>query len=766
MYMYVCFHRHNPRWGRHAPTRLVSKRSMSDPDLMQSLEKEELERGIRMEGEGEGDEEGAREGWEVDIEHQFMHSRPIHNVASAYNIPGLLQQTEEPELTFLPEEDITGHVNHMHPDPNASHTEYLSEEDTHVHSTPVDKTRNLQTFLASLPPLPLPGCNTDDGIGENIPTSNSGSAYSSPMYTPPDEESIHMHMSQQREQQKKEEEDTAQLLVSAGVNPNDYSLIGTQISEMSVGKSTVASLPSPASSPPPPSLSSRQQQAPLALVNMPVSHSHRSNSLPHALCGYIIRGDGRKPNNVSPTSSRTSISSLARRSPAVPEEGGVKEGGDRGGEVLTEVEDKKWDELCDDSQVATMTPRTRQKFMRHRRTKSDTHDISGPIKTAQIFSVPERVKEIEEKGGLLATTTAQLLQAASVNQTDSQSCPLEPSEKRLSIASSMSSSSSVESVVPPFAETTTAGDKLSSSHVPTVADSLTRHTSLSPKPSSARSPAHLPVQTSVSLPTSVSPPDCGSAASSLPQGTISQDELVSSLQGVVKAKVQDFEGKKGAQQVQQLTQSGDKTMSQSQSETRNWDTVVKRASVSNIRRPSSEIIFHSPYIGVVEVSNPSGTESHGSTSSTREAEENSVYRVHQQSNIRGLDGNTTHQRNSCEIFKRDSSRDRIHSEAVYNAWAGILPTKDLQAVDLASVLELRQKFESKKGSPKQSNLRRSRSLRDTRLLSPPTRLGGSGRWKQHYSSNASLQLSGYQRVRSSASPPAHSHQKLLSSIKT
>ncbi|CAI8002776.1 hypothetical protein GBAR_LOCUS3485, partial [Geodia barretti] len=38
--------RHNPRWGKYAPTRLYSKRSVSDPDIMQSLEKEELERRV------------------------------------------------------------------------------------------------------------------------------------------------------------------------------------------------------------------------------------------------------------------------------------------------------------------------------------------------------------------------------------------------------------------------------------------------------------------------------------------------------------------------------------------------------------------------------------------------------------------------------------------------------------------------------------------------------------------------------------------------
>lgn len=429
--------------------------------------------------------------------------------------------------------------------------------------------------------------------------------------------------------------------------------------------------------------------------------------------------------------------------------------------------DKRCDEACNDSPTPdSMTPRTREKFMHHRRTKSDSHDISGPIKTAQIFSVPERVKEIEEKG--LQISTAQLLQ--SVNQTDSQSCP---PESRHSITSSTSRSSSEESLVPHFTDTATDGNKSSNSQVPpsSVADSLTRHISLSPKPSSARSTAsnHLPAQTSISLPTSVSPPDYECAGS---QPVISQDELVSSLQGVVKAKIQDIESKKTPQT------AGEKTELRNVSE-----AVVKRSLVSTVQRPLSEIIFHRPYVGMVEVNDPNDSESQGSTASGKETEGGVVCRVQRRntaSNIRGMEGGTPHsieRRNTtCEMFsssssssseRSDDSRKRIHSEAVFNAWAGILPIKDLRPDELASVLELKQKFESKKVSPKedgwpQPSLRRSRSLRDTRLLSQLTRLGGSGRWKK-FSSNASLQLSGdHQRTRSSISPPSHCSQQSLS----
>lgn len=762
--------RHNPRWGRHAPTRLYSKRSMSDPDLMQSLEKEELERGMgQREGDGDGDEEGVGERWKGHPEQQFMHSRPIHNVSSAYNIPNLIQQAEEPELTFLPEEGITkGHTSH--PDPSTS-----LNESTLTHSTPVDKTRNLQNFLASLPSLQLRVSNNDDGIGENIPTSNSGSAYSSPMYTPPDEESIHLLMSQHREQQDREADAPQQFEVN--LLPRDSVNLGQlfqQESASPVCKSTVSPSGSSKFSPPPTSSSNasrHQPQAPLsAVVNMPVTHSHRCNSLPHALCSYVVRGDaGKKPSNVSPTSSRLSISSLARRSPTVQEEesrggeeGSVQEDGSRAAlEEQQATAERKWKELCRERPLEPMSPHTSEKFVHHRRTKSDSHDVSGPIKTAQIFSVPERVKEIEEKG--LNVTPTQPLQSVGVNQTDLHSSPPASHDNRLSITSSISGSSSEESLTPPFADTPAAvdGDKPSSSHNASV----TRHMSLSPKPSFSGLPAQLPAQTSVSLPSSVSPPDCESG-SPPPQAVISQDELVSSLQGVVKAKIQDIEGKKGQQQ----QQSGDK--SAQVSEPRSLNSVVKRASPSTIQRPSSEIIFHNPYIGMVEVNNPTDSASHGS-SCTKEPEGHRVQQHSTASSTKGLKSNVFHRmdrRHTCEFLSstETDAGSRIHSEALINAWAGILPIKDLRAYDLASVLELKQKFEVKKNSPKEhrrfeSILRRSRSLRDTRLLSPPVHHSDSAQWQY-----SSLPLSrGGQSARSSASPPSHNSQhSLSSSIKT
>ena len=704
-------------------------------------------------------------------QHQFMHSRPIHNVASAYNIPDLYQHTEEQELLFLPEEEGTGKERHPLAEATASPSQFLSEKNSIVHSTPVDKTRNMQTFLASLPATSLQGGSNDDGIGENIPTSNSGSAYSSPMYTPPEEEHIHMHMANHNQQQQQE---AAEQLSESRENSATEELTETEQPQPSVslaGRPTgtgIPEKPSPPpttkSSPPPPSSSDVKQPLPLAaVVNLPVSRSHRSNSLPHMHGGF---GGVKKPNNVSPTSSRTSISSLARRSPAVLEEeeegaGGGGERGGQGGSLCDEgsgeqVTDEKEVELLNESSpMENMTPRTREKFMHHRRTKSDTHDISGPIKTAQIFSVPERVKEIEEMSLQVATT--QLLQAASMNQTDGHpSSPPAPSssENRQSIASSMSNSSSEESLLFPSSGTAGNEDKSTSPPASSVKNSLTRHISLSPKPSSARSLSHLPVQTSLSLPTSVSPPEYETGSPPPPPGGISQDDLVSSLQGVVKAKIQNIEGKQGQQQ-----QAGEKTapqqQQQQQPESQNLESVVKRSSVSAGRRPSSEIFFHNPYIGVVEVSNPSDSESQVSSSSTRETS--------------GEPARHSHRHSACpSMFSGTAatSRERVQNEAIYNAWAAILPASDLLHSDnLASVLDLKQRFESKRRSPQEyrkaewgpSSLRRSHSLRDTRLLSPP----GLG---QQYLSNTSLQPSQHQRSpkrapRHSISPPSRSPER-------
>ena len=817
--------RHNPRWGRHAPTRFFSKRSISDPDIMQSLEKEELERrGLQKRAEDREDGGLGEDEWEREDDRD-SHFRPIHYVASAYNIPHLILQqqaaVDEPELTFLAEEEVTGsgaQQNLLENSGSPRGAESLPERGLLVHSTPVDKSKNLQHFLAS---LPVVVGSTDDGIGENIPTSNSGSAYSSPIYTPPDEDSILMRMASQPRHQ---EEATGAVGSGSSRDAGEERERVAGDEEACRQKSGESQPPLPSSSSPrlspsqpgassPPTARDKQQQQlddRAIMINGPVSSSHRSYSLPYGLSSYVFRTEGttttpsvKKPTSSSPTNGRgVRVSGLVRQSPVSTtseEEGEGRKDHRRQGspstgtplkgdirEVQSEEElehsaEKKWQH--GDVALESLTPRTREKFFHHRRTKSDSHhDTSGPIKTTQISSVPERVKEIEEKG--LQVTSTQSLQSI-IHQADTQ---------LLYAASSDSRSSSEECLSTPFADTG-PGERGQTSTLQHVAstrpaiDSVPRHLSLSPKPSlsscvsTSSSSPHIPVQTSSSLPSGTTPL-LASTSPPPPPPQPTDVDLTSSLTGVVKAKVQNFEGKKGAQPQSEFHSTGS-------------DTVVKRTLVQSGQRPHSEIIFHTPYVGMVEVNDPSDSESQTSTSSsTRELDGGSCgggssgFQTHHRSAFSSLRGGQEGGSGSCgqrmgrrstagDIFSsseekqdsRGSSRtDKVQSGAVFNAWVGIIPREELQANDLASVLELKQKFERE--NPKDpgrrlqqlSSLRRSRSLRDTRLPSPPVRLGGSARWKK-FSSNASLQRSGerQRRVCASASPTSSGSQQSLSS---
>lgn len=425
-----------------------------------------------------------------------------------------------------------------------------------------------------------------------------------------------------------------------------------------------------------------------------------------------------------------------------------------------------------------MTPRTRERFMHHRRTKSDSdHNVSGPIKTAQISSVPERVKEIEEKGFQASTQ--------SLNQIDLH--PQPPSTAPPGSVSQSSSAECLAAATPEFSDSNPEKNKSSSpsatSSTKVVTESLTRRASLSPKPSSsAISPPHIPVSTSFSLPSSVSPSDLDIAASSN-----EEDILASSLHGVVKAKVQDFEGKKPPHPLPAAASS------QQESRPTPSDSVVKRSLAATGPRPQSEIIFHTPYVGMVEVNDPQSADS--SNNHARDSAEcsslteslNHHHHHHRSSSSCGRNGDggrpvMGRRKTSDDIFSsredtspdsRSTATNQIQTGAVFNAWIGMIPQKELQSNDLASVLERKQIFEgskSKKDDLKRggmiqqtSNLRRSRSLRDTRLTSPPVRLGGSGRWRKKYSSNASLEgfMDRHQRMCVSASPTASGSQQSL-----
>ena len=726
-------------------------RSMSDPDLLQSIEKETLEReDLEREKMEQIEELGQEleEKWGKDDQHRlhFEHTRPIHNVASVTNIPSLVDQqhVEEPELTFPPveeEEEEEEEENEESGQENQTEAiaspSYLHKETPLVHSTPVDKSRNIRNFLASLPPLPHGGSN-DDGIGENIPTSNSGSGYSTPIYTPPDEEQIHLHMSSQENAPDLQNKEVRQSPQSCATTEEVCDGEPEQQSSSPGGKlgsTRIPPKPAPPpmmtkSSPSPSSVTSSVcQQHPLLSAALSVSRSQRSNSLPHTLGGFASK-ESKKTSNISPTSSKTSLSSLARCSPAVleeevEEEDGraagsprgetasplVRGGGEKVRVLLEQPSETREMDSQSESHMELTSPLERERIMLHRRAKSDTHDISGPIKTAQISSVPERVKEIEERN--LQVPSAQQ-QVASTDQVDAHVDSASVNDKH---SSNISHSSSEESLPPLQGAASGEADKPTSPKHSSLQDTHTRHASLSPKPPSTRALLqHMPAQTSVSLPASVSPPEYDSGS----PHALSEEELASSLHGAVKAKIQDIEGKTSHKVVQRTQQ---------ESLQQRVEAVVRRTSVSTAKRPSSEIMFHNPYIGMVEVNSPSSSKNQVPVLGPKKAETPKTRRKGSICN---------------DLFTGRGRTDGVPNEALYNAWAAILPDEHLP-IDLSSVLELKQRFEVTE-SPRErrktpSNLRRSNSLRDTRLLSPPRRLGAPGQGKQ-YSSNASLLLLG------------------------
>ena len=453
-------------------------------------------------------------------------------------------------------------------------------------------------------------------------------------------------------------------------------------------------------------------------------HTYRSNSLPRTL-GCNMR-DG-KMITISPASSKSSLSSIARYSPALLEEEGNGEAdvgvkraeGSKKGEKVISTSRFLSDSIGEaDTQSDPLSEEDR--VFLHRRAKSDTCDTSGPIRTAQISSVPERVKEIEERNLHVAST-----QQKATPSPDSAAHVLTTSlhDKPSPLDSSVSQASSEESL--PLHNDAPGDPEKPPPDFSPVRDVPTRHASLSPRPSSSRAfLSSAPPQASQSLPASVSPPPENDSTTSPPVN--SQEQLTNSLHGGVKAKIKDIEGKKSPniQNVAQFDPS-------------KGETVVKRSTSTSLsKRPYSEIIYHNPYIGMVEVSNnpPFSSTAQGTEFKPQKVTAN-------KSPLSRRKGSLCSTMYPSGGGREQSGQDWVQSEALYKAWAGMLPKEKLP-VDVAGVLELKQRFElSKTNSPLErrasANLRRSSSLRDTRLLSPPRRLGGSSQGK-HYASNTTF----------------------------
>ena len=432
-----------------------------------------------------------------------------------------------------------------------------------ANSTPINKEENIRNYLASLPYSSEPRLHQleeDQGIGENmLCMSESGSDYSSPILTPPEEEQIHALYRLAKEVQENKEsvlnqptEDHSTVNSATEVSPPITSEVPSKPESSEAVKFKV----------PHPPLSSITTTATSSTRDQPVAGNDymfiqvpskvlRASSLPHNLAYSTY------PNRISPNSSKTMLSSLANPSAAAGPQQDLTDSrtGSRAESrspvpweaclpVVTENEvignDTELFESTSDSPLELREPAGQ-----HRRAKSDTCNLSGPVKTAQIQSVPERVKEIEE---LHAQATKPQAQSTTlerekekpvdfyIGSSTSPSPSPRPVDKRSSMSSSVSRSSSEESLsLRQSLEASNDEDyqvQCSPNKLYRSPRVVTRHSSLSPKPSVGGT--HLRLQSSMSLPPEINPLFSGQEARS-------EEDIASSLQGVVRAKVQNIE---------------------------------------------------------------------------------------------------------------------------------------------------------------------------------------------------------------------------------
>ena len=503
-------HRHNTLWGVQAPSRLpLIQRSISDPNIQQSLLEECMEH-------AEHEEPFLGEEGTLD---DFC---TLPTSPRQYRMPseGMGYTWSSPMLNSLPFDQ----------------------------STPIDK---IHRFLASQPHIHHP--DDDQGI-ENMCTSDSGSGYSSPILTPPDEEQIHTHLYRFAKEIHKEAKQrlTNDELESKDVCSGDPPNGDKQSSPLKAPPKLDSRGKDSSLSPPPPCFSvdpSERSQLVASLDYSTSSHlptkAARSVSLPHSTpsSGYLFKG-----TSVSPNSSKTSLSSLAQEGP-----------NSRAGSVAENRPPLlREDSPSNDNRISSVrseSPSETPKSLwnHHRRAKSDTCDVSGPVKTAQIHSVPERVKEIEEMHAqatkIQLPSQPQTLERPAEFFVGSSGGSPRPDPTRPSSVGSMSRTSSEESLPSQPSSQLSSHSEEQEEEVPSNMKLSTspritsvRHTSLSPTPFTAKSlSSHLPLQSSLSLPHNIPPPEsdptwCGQDTQSL-----SDEDIATSLQGAVKARIQDIE---------------------------------------------------------------------------------------------------------------------------------------------------------------------------------------------------------------------------------
>ena len=395
-------------------------------------------------------------------------SRPLLNSKvrwrSEPNLPECLlrehrsNHSPDLELPFLNENEDASQDNKMNVIPLQSFSQLPSQ------LMPVDKDKTIKNFLASLPSLQT--IDDDQGIGENVYTSESGSGSSSPILTPTDDEQFHLRHKLAKEIKderyskgrhgKRYTEDVERGSSPTEMSGGYYSQTSSQVTErvpsLAQSYAGIPSKPAPPATSrttkskisPPPSDGSFITTPMMATVRQPIARTNKllykiipnamkATSVPYdlALSHNYSAPPSRKLAAISPESSKTSLSSLVTS--ALPEEGVDNVHVDDQPEepIMITVTDSK-EKLVEDEPACEEFPVRTKEHEGHARQSSDgalpsmTSSSTVATETAsdvgnqqhkraksdgdnisgptQIPSVPDRVKEIEEMSGALGST--------------------------------------------------------------------------------------------------------------------------------------------------------------------------------------------------------------------------------------------------------------------------------------------------------------------------------------------------------------------------
>ena len=597
---------------------------------------------------------------------------------------------DEIELPFLEDDDLPpilelGRSGMKH----SSQGFMINSLPLHYYSTPLDKATSIRNFLASLPNLPQT-IDDDQGIGgEHVcTTSESGSGYSSPILTPPEEDNfptlyrlakeVHEDMTHSEEEENNHEEKNVHppsflpTITTTNITTHPASTIITTQSPPPMVLPTVSISETNRATSPQPSASPGRQQ-PIVSSIVPFHKTLRSASLPHNVV-YTAK--------ISPNSSKASLSSLGQNTTGMQQDSES-----RSSSRSSPIVDGHPVGDCECRSESPMELRAPP--MQHRRTKSDCGNMSGPVvKTAQIFSVPDRIKEIEELH--VQTTKGPSLEGEEkpvdffIGSSSSHSP--RPSARRSSVSSG-SRSSSEESLH-------SCHEVVSPVKSPRIS---TRHSSLSPKPSVVRNlTPHLALQSSLSLPPNATPPEIDVDSLSVSSELRSDEDVALSLQGAVRARVLNIEerNKDGTLKV-----SSRKASSASLEKV---EPLAKSSSPPPQRRPSSDI--------------------QSKTARVADSPDRNTLPFKRPSRL-------THRRPSSDTIMMTRPRSvmaEAGTSSLQSSSNRFMSVEDIP-FEMGSVKELKRKFEDteciKKPSRKfKVNLRRVQSLRD--IDSPRTKFLG------------------------------------------